>query len=95
MMIEAEALPPEGRTSREIHRHIGDFTLFWAGVYPEALPRLQATDSPRSVAGWGSVLQALAVSPATWADQFDDRRIIITKEPTGAYTTAITDQAIK
>jgi hypothetical protein len=26
---------------REIHKHIGDFTLFWAGVYPEALPRLQ------------------------------------------------------
>ena len=27
---------------REVHKHIGDFTLFWAGVYPEALPRLQA-----------------------------------------------------
>jgi hypothetical protein len=39
MMIEAEALP-EGRTRREVHRHIGDFTLFWTGVYPEALRRL-------------------------------------------------------
>ena len=27
---------------REVHKHIGDFTLFWAGIYPEALPRLQA-----------------------------------------------------
>jgi hypothetical protein len=27
---------------RELHRHIGDFTLFWVGVFPEALPRLQA-----------------------------------------------------
>jgi hypothetical protein len=27
---------------REVHKHIGDFTLFWAGLYPEALPRLQA-----------------------------------------------------
>ena len=27
---------------REIHRHIGDFTLFWAGMYPEALNHLQA-----------------------------------------------------
>jgi hypothetical protein len=44
MMLEAEALPPEGRTRREIHRHIGDFTLFWAGVYPEALRRLQHRD---------------------------------------------------
>src|SRR3954451_19356207 len=40
MMIEAEALPPEGRTRREVHRHISDFTLFWTGVYPEALKRL-------------------------------------------------------
>jgi hypothetical protein len=24
---------------REVHRHIGDFTLFWTGVYPEALPQ--------------------------------------------------------
>jgi hypothetical protein len=42
MMIEAEALPPEGRTKREFHRHIGDFTLFWTGVYPEALNRLRS-----------------------------------------------------
>jgi hypothetical protein len=41
MMIEAEALPATGRTRREYHRHIGDFTLFWTGVYPEALKRLQ------------------------------------------------------
>jgi len=27
---------------REVHRHIGDFTLFWTGVYPEALPKLRA-----------------------------------------------------
>ena len=42
MVIEAEGLPPEGRTRREVHRHIGDFTLFWAGVYPEALRRLRS-----------------------------------------------------
>jgi hypothetical protein len=42
MMIEAEALPPEGRTRREVHRHIGDFALFWTGVYPEMLRRLRS-----------------------------------------------------
>jgi hypothetical protein len=42
MLIEAEALPPGGRTSREVHRHIGDFTLFWTGLYPEALKRLRS-----------------------------------------------------
>src|SRR5437764_491624 len=42
MLIEAEELPQEGRTYREVHRHIGDFTLFWTGVYPEALKRLRS-----------------------------------------------------
>lgn len=37
MMVEAGSLPPEGRTCREYHRHIGDFALFWMGVYPESL----------------------------------------------------------
>ncbi len=41
MMIEAEAMP-EGRTRREVHRHIGDFTLFWTGIYPERLNRLRS-----------------------------------------------------
>jgi hypothetical protein len=42
MLLEAEAMPPEGRTRREVYRHIGDFTLFWTGVYPESLKRLQS-----------------------------------------------------
>jgi hypothetical protein len=42
MVLEAEAMPPEGRTRREVHRHIGDVTLFWTGVYPEALKRLRS-----------------------------------------------------
>jgi hypothetical protein len=25
-----------------VHRHIGDFTLFWTGLYPEALKRLRS-----------------------------------------------------
>jgi hypothetical protein len=41
MLMEVEHLPPEGRTSREVHRHIGDFTLFWTGVYPEMLKKLR------------------------------------------------------
>lgn len=35
MLVEAEAR--QGDARREVHRHIGDFTLFWTGVYPEAL----------------------------------------------------------
>ncbi len=39
MLVEAEARVGEAR--REVHRHIGDFTLFWTGVYPEALEHFQ------------------------------------------------------
>jgi hypothetical protein len=48
MMVEAESLPPEGNTRREVHRHIGDFTLFWTGVYPEALRKLRSFPSKDS-----------------------------------------------
>ena len=37
MVMHATGLPPEGRTAREVHRHVGDFTLFWTGVFPEML----------------------------------------------------------
>lgn len=40
MVLEAEYLPAGGRTRREYYRHIGDFALFWTGVYPEAVDRL-------------------------------------------------------
>lgn len=39
MLVEAEHR--EAHPQREIHRHIGDFTLFWTGVYPEALKQLK------------------------------------------------------
>lgn len=44
MVAEAESSSDDGRR-RECHRHVGDFTLFWTGVYPEALPKLQASSS--------------------------------------------------
>ena len=34
-----EARERWGDAKRELHRHIGDFTLFWAGIFPEALQR--------------------------------------------------------
>jgi hypothetical protein len=42
MIMEAEEIPPEGRTRREYHRHIGDFTLFWTGLFPEAVRRMES-----------------------------------------------------
>ncbi len=47
MLSEAElglSTAPEDRR-RLYHRHIGDFTLFWTGVYPENLRRMQRRNS--------------------------------------------------
>jgi hypothetical protein len=41
MIAEAEAALDDAQR-RECHRHVGDYTLFWTGVYPEALERLRA-----------------------------------------------------
>ncbi len=41
MLAEAEARI--GESKREVHRHIGDFTLFWSGVFPEALRRMRSS----------------------------------------------------
>jgi hypothetical protein len=37
----AEAQARQGTARREMHRHIGDFTLFWTGVYPEIAERMR------------------------------------------------------
>src|SRR5262245_43832105 len=42
MTFEAEQR--QGKPRREIHRYIGDFTLFWSCIYPEALSHLQSPD---------------------------------------------------
>ncbi len=42
--LVSEAEQRVGTARREVHRHIGDFTLFWTGVYPEALREMQSSD---------------------------------------------------
>lgn len=39
MQLDAPSGVGERDHRRTIHRHIGDFTLFWTGLYPEALRR--------------------------------------------------------
>jgi hypothetical protein len=50
-----EAAARLGDAQREIHRHIGDFTLFWAGLYPEALRGIepQAMDQFETYCSYG------------------------------------------
>ncbi|MFK8111670.1 MAG: hypothetical protein AB8B91_05695 [Rubripirellula sp.] len=44
MLCEAEQRI--GLARREVHRHIGDFTLFWSGMYPESLRRMKPSETP-------------------------------------------------
>lgn len=37
----AEADQRRGSAKRNLHRHIGDFTLFWTGVFPDVAERLR------------------------------------------------------
>ena len=37
MMLEAEQPSHDSEERHEMFRHIGDFALFWSGMYPEAL----------------------------------------------------------
>jgi hypothetical protein len=39
--LVAEAEQRIGDARREVHRHIGDFTLFWTGMYPEAIREMR------------------------------------------------------
>lgn len=67
----AEAEHREARPRREIHRHIGDFTLFFSGLYPEHLPRLQAPDCKDHLlnyCGQGKRSYSIAASYADDAD---------------------------
>lgn len=44
MLSIAQNEPPE--VARDEYRHIGDYTLFWSGLYPEALQRFQRPSRP-------------------------------------------------
>lgn len=48
MLAEAESADDERRRG-ECHRHVGDFTLFWTGVYPEALKRGRSNSADRLI----------------------------------------------
>jgi hypothetical protein len=48
MLAEAASASDDERRS-ECHRFVGDYTLFWTGVYPEALARLQEARLPDSL----------------------------------------------
>jgi len=53
MLAEAEARQGEAR--RHVHRHIGDFTLFWSGVYPEFIEHVRRSGGADSLLDYGQL----------------------------------------
>ena len=71
MLCEAEKRI--GLAKRDIHRHIGDVTLFWSGMYPERLRRLR---SEQSIDGYVDYCRqgkrAYAIAAEIEADEFPE-----------------------
>lgn len=44
-MVALAESASDDENRRDRHRHVGDYTLFWTGVYPEALDRLRTAGS--------------------------------------------------
>jgi hypothetical protein len=76
MLVEAEAR--FGPARREVHRHIGDYTLFWTGVYPEALPRLQGGNSADALFDLGALgKRAYLIASTIPDDENPDRTDVL------------------
>ena len=64
--------------AREEYRRIGDFTLFWSGLYPEAVRRFERPGRPDSLLGYreaGKRAYWLA-STLEPADAAEERRLL-------------------
>lgn len=60
-----------GVARREVHRHIGDFTLFWTGMYPESLRRVKSSSPDQFLDYCKQGKRAYAIAAEIQAD--DDR----------------------
>ncbi len=78
MLVEAEKLPADGATRREYHRHIGDFALFWTGLFPESVNRTQAAPCRDHVVNFTSVGKRSYYIASTFdADKFRDEAPVL------------------
>ena len=53
MLAEAEAR--QGLAKRTLHRHIGDYTLFWSGLFPDVADRLKKENKKDSLVDFRSL----------------------------------------
>lgn len=74
MLAEAEA--GDERRRGECHRHVGDYTLFWTGVYPEALTRLQGATKADSLLNYQAQGKRSYYVASTLTDGPDARPVL-------------------
>ena len=75
----SEASARLGDAKRKLHQHIGDFTLFWAGVYPEALRKPDertGSDQFESYCAHGRRAYRIASSIETSDDQATNPEVL-------------------
>ena len=68
VLLEAQSLDRE----RAVHQHIGDFTLFMAGLFPEYLRRLKQSAGCTTRIFWWTMSKRESAPTASWpqiADQ--------------------------
>lgn len=78
--LMSEAQERVGEAKREVHRHIGDFTLFWTGVYPEALKKLKASSRRDSLINYqveGKRSYFIVGTMETESDETDECSVFI------------------
>jgi hypothetical protein len=75
MVAAAESADDEVRR-RECHRHVGDFTLFWTGVYPESLARLKGRDAPDALIDFQRQGKRSYYLASTLSDGSDQRTVL-------------------
>lgn len=75
ILAEAEASDDEERRG-ECHRHVGDFTLFWTGLYPDALRRIAGADSADGLLDYQQQGKRSYYLASTLAGRPDDRPVL-------------------
>ncbi|WP_165067227.1 hypothetical protein [Paludisphaera rhizosphaerae] len=75
ILAEAESAEDEERRG-ECHRHVGDFTLFWTGLYPDALRRLAGGDSADGLLDYQRQGKRSYYLASTMSARSDDRPVL-------------------
>lgn len=79
MVEEVERSPHVGRERRELFRHIGDFSLFWTGVFPESVREgRRIKEDVESATEQGKRSYYVASTYRDTPEQADESKVLLT-----------------